>query len=63
VKIGKYEWRVVLRNERQGFQKTVSIDATDYAQAVERAMDSIAAQRYDTREFEPISIERRAIVS
>lgn len=58
----KHEWRVTLRNDKQGFVKTKTVDAVGYSQAITWAMDELAKDGYkpypQDGEFEVVEIKR-----
>ena len=58
-----YEWRVVFRNERMGFAKTVEPVAVQHAHAVHLAWQQLREKGYEPAEFDIIELKRGRLVS
>lgn len=58
----RYEWTVVLCNERQGFQKTRRVNAEEYTEAVRLAYFGLQTRGYDPASFTVIELRRGTTV-
>jgi hypothetical protein len=58
-----YEWRIVFRNDRMGFQKQYAVIADDYLGAVEAGIALLESARYVAEAFAVIQLTRGRITA
>jgi len=59
--ITRYEWRVVFRNSRMGFQKSYAVIAQDHTEAISEGYAELRARNYLSESFEVIELKRGRI--
>jgi hypothetical protein len=54
-------WKVVVMNEKMGFQKSFMVEATNYLHAVSEAGEQLRGSGYDADNFVTVSVVRERV--